>query len=264
MQLGTGGLDVFYVDESADDDTYAMVAIAIPLLRDKGGKWEIVWDQYFEAARKFRRDLKQVHGVPTKKELHAVKLASGRGHYRHGKQQFLPRAAAEVYKWALAHLGFLPEASVITVVADRGAMLYGASQLEASLHALFQRMQRATSGGSRNAITFFDEGHGEYRTIYRRARVYLPTGQKFPPYDTVNIPMSSFIKDANFKDSKHSHFVQVADLIAYAALLLRRAETARLTAWQAAGDLGTAYDQIPVQVLNRRASAADARGIVRI
>lgn len=74
--------------------------------------------------------------------------------------------------------------------------------------------------------------------------------------------MESFIKDANFKDSKLSLFTQIADLVAYAAFLKARQRFDCLTKWQAELNLGDAYEHIPPVVLNRHAHKHDPHGIV--
>jgi len=204
LLLESGGIDVWYVDESMDPRFLATAAIAIPLLRNSGPGWQFAWDNYLDAAMQFRRRLKATHGIAIRKELHAVKLASGRGRYRYGKEQFSRKAASGVYRWILSELGFLPERSIITVVGKGSPALYGHRRLEASMYALFQRMQRASHATSRNGMTFFDEGHGEYRKLYRKARIYLPTGSRYGGWTagaSKNIPMGLFFKDANFKRS---------------------------------------------------------------
>jgi len=72
--------------------------------------------------------------------------------------------------------------------------------LEVLLYALLQRMRTACNRSRRNGIVFFDEGHGEYRKLYRRARVFLPTGSMFGGWrggaQTQNMPLDNFTKDS--------------------------------------------------------------------
>jgi len=267
--MASQGIDVFYLDESGDSQLFVLTGVTIPLLRPTDtGVWRFVWDDYLDLYKTFRASLRAVHGISVRKELHASKLASGRGRYgRHG-QQLGPVAGSAIFRWILQRLDqFLPPSSVITVTATPTSNLYGATRLEACLHALFQRMEKACVANRTSAMTFFDQGHAENLAIYRRARVYLPTGSMFGGWfggKTKNIPMKHFFKDANFKDSKHSLFIQAADLIAYAAKLREKAPLGALTAWQAAAGLGNAYDDIPMAVLNLKASGKDPKGVVRL
>lgn len=269
MFLASGGIDVFYLDESGSADLFVLTSVTIPLLRPaEDGRWRFVWDDYLGLYRTFRTDLRNTHRVPVRKELHAAKLVSGRGAYLPNGQRLGPNAGAGVFRWILARLDrFLPPSSVMTITAKPTSSLYGATRLEACLHALFQRMERACKANDTNAMTFFDQGHGENLAIYRKARVNLPTGSMlggWPLGSTRNLPMEHFFKDANFKDSKHSLFIQAADLIAYAAMLRVKGELGLLTSWQAAAGLGNAYDEIPMGVLNLRASGKDPKGMVRL
>ncbi len=85
-------------------------------------------------------------------------------------------------------------------------------------------------------MTFFDQGHQEYRQLYRMAQVHLPTGSMLGSWGakaTKNMPLDMFVKDANEKNSKYCFFTQVADIIAYAAFLKIKGERNELADWQA-------------------------------
>lgn len=268
MRLETGGIDVFYIDESMDGHSFAICSLAVPFLRNVEGTWSLVWEDQFENIRDWRRAASRDHGIPVGKELKGQKLASGRGRYLRGKHQFSRSAAAEVYRALLAGVGFLSDMSVISVVGKSTSNLYGSTRLQALVHALLQRLRTACSKMKRNGLVFFDEGHGEYRKLYRRARVYLPTGSSRGTWNdgapTKNLPLDNFTKDANIKQSEHSYFIQLVDLVVFSLLLKIRAEEGKLTAWQDQVGLGSLYDAIPQKVLNTAASTKDPQGIVRL
>lgn len=267
MRLEPGGIDIFYIDESGDRDVFTMTAVSIPFLRQMDGLWEIVWPDHFAFIRDWRRWLRSKHRVPVQKELHGVKFASGRGRYREGKQQFSRKGAAAIYRDMLASLTFLQKLSIISVVGTRDSELYGQTKLEANLHALLQRMRKACEASGRNGLVFFDQGHGEYRKLYRRSLWYLPTGSKYGGWGaspTTNLPLDMFTKDANIKEAAHSSYIQLADIIAYALFAKVKGEVGSLAAWQSAVGLGGLYDSIPVTQLNTYASTRDPQGIVRL
>lgn len=268
MRLQEGGVDVFYVDESMDANVFAITAVSIPLLRMVDGTWMFVWEDQFNNIRDWRRRLSKTHGVPVRKELKGEKLASGRGRYRLGKHQFTRGQATRVLRDLLVDLDFLPEASIITVVGTKSSNLYGHSRLEALVIALLQRLRRACNANRRMGLVFFDEGHGEYRKLYRKAKVYLPTGSDRGGWAdgklSKNLPLDNFTKDANIKQSQHSFFIQLADIVAYSAFLKAKAEIGLLPDWQAGLGLGDLYGGIPVRVLNTKASRTDSLGIVRL
>ena len=120
----------------------------------------------------------------------------------------------------------------------------------------------------RIGLVFFDEGHGEYRTLYRRARAFLSTGSERGDWGagkgTKNLPLDNFTKDANTKESEHCFFIQLADLLSHAAFLQVKAEQKALTPWQEHLAVATLYDAIPHLVLNTNAAQKDPQGIVRL
>lgn len=267
MQLKPGGIDIFCVDESMDDRVIAISAVSIPFLRIVDAAWTLVWEDHFRAIRDWRRRARVAHNIPVAKELKGEKLLSGRGRYKHGKHQFTRAEAAAVYAALLADTGFLPDASIITAVGSPASFLYGHRSLEALVIALFQRMRTPCVDSERNGMVFFDQGHGEYRKLYRKSRVYLPTGSRLGDWGhgraTRNLPLDNFTKDANFKESQHSFFIQLADLLSHAAFLKVKGERGSLTTWQVQLAAHTLYDAIPLRVTNTDASR-DPLGIVRI
>jgi len=268
MILKPGGMDIYYVDESHDRNIYVVTAVCVPFLREEKGNWIIKWPAMFDAAKAWRRMVKDAFDIPVSKELHGVKLIAGRGNFLKGKYNFTKPKASSTYRQLLQSIDFLPAASVMSVTANRGKFLYGNDRLEACMYALFQRMRRKASNDDVNAITFFDQGHQEYRRLYRMAQVYLPTGSMLGGWGssaTKNMPLDMFVKDANEKNSKYCFFTQIADIIAYAAFLKIKGERKELTDWQSAYKLGTLYDELPGGILNKKAQLSfKSDAIVRL
>jgi hypothetical protein len=100
MLLRSDGLDIFYVDESHDRNHYVVTAIRIPFLRNVEGNWQIVWPDFLTGAKEWRKRIKNEVGIPRAKELHGVKLASGRGRYLAGRHNLKPKQAASAYETA--------------------------------------------------------------------------------------------------------------------------------------------------------------------
>lgn len=268
MLLKSGGIDIFYIDESHDRHFYVVSAICVPFLRNIEGNWTITWPTAFEAARLWRRAAKDNVNIPVTKELHGVDLLAGRGNFLKGKHNFRRPKAASVYRQLLENIDFLPDKSVMTVSASRTVSIYGNQRLEAAMYALFQRMRTKCQKAGVNAMTFFDQGHPEYRKLYRMAQRYLPTGSKLGGWDgkaTKNLPLDMFFKDANEKNSKHCFFTQLADLVAYSAFLKMRAEGNALLDWQSNANAGNIYDSLPAKFLNTHVTyQAPHDGILRL
>jgi len=266
MLLRNGGMDIFYIDESHDSRIYAVTAIAVPFLRNNGDHWSIAWPDYLDAAKSWRKRIGSELHIPLSKELHGTKLVSGRGRFLYGKRQFEKSDAADAYKKIMSWIDFIPDASIITVTGTRGAQMFGHERLERVMYALFQRMRRQCNDSARyvNAMAFFDQGHPEYRRLYRRARINLPTGSMFG-LQTRNLPLDMFVKDANEKTSHHCLFTQAADLIAYSALQKIRHERGLLEAEPAELRLHELYDALPKSKINLRANSGRPNdGIVRM
>lgn len=255
-------MDVFYIDESHDKTVYCVTAVAVPLLRKVDNLWRVAWPDYLAAAKNWRRRVAENQKIPVSKELHGWKLVSGRGNYLYGNRKLPLEQAADTYKAILGAVDFVPPSSVITVTGVRGRKLYGHERLERVMHALFQRMRRQCVDNARyvNGMVFFDEGHPEYRALYRRSTVNLMTGSFFGP--ARNLPLDMFVEDGNFKNSKHCLFTQLADLISYAALAKVRHERGILDPDQEALGIHTVYNGVPGGIKNLKAGGKD--GIVRI
>lgn len=123
MLLAPGGMDLFYIDESNDGTNYVVTAVTVPFLRPAAGGIDIVWGDYLEAAKRWRKHLYINHNIPERKELHGAQLAKRRGNYKFGKRQFTEEEAFAAYGSALASLNFFPPASIFSVSGHRGRTL---------------------------------------------------------------------------------------------------------------------------------------------
>ena len=151
--------------------------------------------------------------------------------------------------------------AVTAVTGQRGTLLYGEERLSRVMNALFQRMRTQCVARRVNAMVFFDEGHPEYRSLYRKAQKVLLTGSKMGG-GTRNLPLDMFVKDGNEKKSEHCHFTQIADLVAYAAF--SRVKQERGIA-DDNGQLSTMYSGLPLNLINTKvASGNPPDGIVRL
>jgi hypothetical protein len=119
------------------------------------------------------------------------------------------------------------------------------------------------SGGIRTTAVYVDVNSAAARPLpagrlYRMAQKYLPTGSRFGRWEdgklTRNLPLSMFPKDGNVKNSGLSYFIQIADLLCYAARLKLEYEMGELAAKRIRRDHHTVYDSIPRAQLNTLAT----------
>lgn len=264
-----------YADESDDQKCFVLSCVSIPIsqIREPASEWDRTtltndWQYYFEEVKKWRLALRDNFGIPIKKELKGSKLATGRNSYQGGRAPIYGSRAIEVYKSALQTLDFLPDKSIFSVSAVASYNMYGHRKLQAALYAMFQRLQRQMAPSKCKIMIFFDEGHAEYRTLFRKACVHMPTGSARGAWQdgsrSKSIPLSCTIEDANFKDSKSSWFIQIADLIAYATLVKLRGERGDLSEKEIRLGSASLHDSIPRRVLNVKVVTNGNDAIVRL
>lgn len=268
MDLSPNGIDIYYIDESERYPLSVTSAVKIPFLRPKNcGGWEFVWDRYLADATKWRRDLSKTHSIRFREELHGYKILKQQGQYHKTWRNLSPREATTVYEVALKSLTWLPERSIISAYATEGSRLMGYEGISACLFGLLQRMRNDCTNTGVNGMVFFDEGHSSYVRLYRMAQKYLPTGSRFGGWGsgkTKNLPLSMFAKDGNVKNSDLSYFMQIADLICYAARLKLEHERGALAAKRIGRKHHELYDAIPRSRLNTSATMKRRDAIVPI
>ncbi|WP_157357582.1 DUF3800 domain-containing protein [Mesorhizobium metallidurans] len=178
MDLLSGGIDLFYIDESARHPLYAATAVTVPFLRRSGflGPWRFVWPDYQKKVEDWRRQLSKKHGIRFREELHAYQLIKGQGQLKRNWRNLLPNEAVDLYKDALATADFLPDASIITAYSTDASQFAGETGIGVCMLTLFQRMRSQCQARRTNGLVFFDEGNKSYITAFRMAQKYLPTG----------------------------------------------------------------------------------------
>jgi hypothetical protein len=263
MFLKPGGLDCFYIDESGYNGLFVATALRVPMLRNTAAGWKFVWPDYLQKAELWRKELTKRHNIFRSTELHAFQILGRKGGYHKSHRNLSVEESYALYKDAVSWLSILPDNSIVTVAAKPGSLFYGAKDLEACFLGLFQRLRThcASKDERTNGMLFFDEGHEEYNRYYRKACKYLPTGSMFDGA-TRNLPLSMFVKDGNFKKSHLSLFVQMADLVSYAALQKLRAELGFLDAKRKERKHHELYDLIPRRTINLKATTKREDGLV--
>jgi hypothetical protein len=257
MNLQPNGIDVFYIDESERFPLSVASAVRIPLLRPNDNGWRFIWDEYLTSATRWRRDVSRYNSIRFREELHANKLIGRSGLYHKTWRNLTHEEAAAVYKNALATLTWLPERSIMSAFSNEKSKLMGHEGIAACLFGLFQRIRNHCQYTKVNGLIFFDEGHSSYIRLYRMAQKYLPTGSAFGGWGsgkTKNLPLSMFPLDGDIKNSHLSYFVQIADLICYAARLKIEHETNRLSVKRTERGHHMLYGSLPKAQLNSLAT----------
>lgn len=265
--IPNGGMDFFYIDESATNNIFIMASVRIPVLRSVGGVAKIVWPEYYEKATAWRRELSKKHGLKFREELHGAHMLTGKALIHKANRILGKEESVTVYRDALTTLTFLPDSSVMAAASTSVSNLMGQTKMTATMTALLQRIRRQSDAENLCGLVFFDEGHDEYFHAFRKAQKYLPVGSQrggWPEGPTQNRPLDMYFEDGNIKSSKYSYLVQIADLAAYAALQKIQFERGSLSTRRRGLSHHTLFDSIPVAKRNCAVQPARGDGIAMV
>jgi hypothetical protein len=220
------------------------------------------WRNYLSAIVDIRRAIKMQYGVPVRTELHGATLINPRGN-RHVKR--LPRRMrVALYRDVLEAVTVrMPQAKVLNIYVDKLRPRYPSTQTAdlqtRSWTFLIQRFDTflKSQEGTPLGIIFADETNEvKIRRILRKMRVYNPLPSLYCGY--YHNPIRQVVGDPVIRQSQHSYFIQVADLIAHA---LYRKEHRKGSYRHL--NVDRLFDIIHPLLL-REASRSDPEGIVRL
>ena len=202
-----------YVDESGDTGlagsrTYALGCI---LVRAR------TWANRFDRVIDFRRDLRNLFGLPVRAELKANYLLRNGGPLR--ALGLSEQARYSIYRQSMRlhpKLGFRTFAILVNKQLHPNRSADGLAW-----EYLLQRLERFSTqdqpGTQHLIFLVHDEGNAPLvRTYARKARRAGGAGSRFGT-GHLRLPFSGLLDDPVPRDSKQSYFLQLADLAAYAA-----------------------------------------------
>lgn len=173
------------------------------------------WPGAFDGILKFRRRIRDKFGVHMRAEIKANYLLRNGGDLRryslgHGARHVIYRA----HMRALTPLGVRAFA---IVVDKRTNFTTPAACFDLAWEGLLQRLERTSNAEKTRFMVIHDEGENDaVRRWVRRARRYLTAGSAYGAGKIV-APATMLIDDPVARQSTQSYFIQVADLLAYAA-----------------------------------------------
>lgn len=245
--------EIAYIDESYDDEIFAMSALIVPVAH---------WRDTFEAVKVHRHQLKTVYGIFTSKELHALEFVSGRGRI---SERMIPKGLrAQLFRETMDMLVGLQHVRVIS-----GAWPMNGTE-KREIHAkafsrIAERLQRRAVKSGSHILRMVDEGKDvELRRIARRSAIYNMVGSRYGMWEdgapAKNIPNDRLIEDPIFRSSARSYFLQLADFVAYALLKSETTVTPLVERYR----LHECYDRLkPIIVTEASAKDPKKLGIVR-
>jgi hypothetical protein len=204
-----------YVDESGNTGdlsaggslTYTLGCVLID-----ADHWPTAFDEFLI----FRRRLRDTFRVPMRAELKANFLIRNTGDIRN-----INLAPGQRYLIYRAHMRVLEDlpARAFAVVFDKRRHPGWAPRavFDTSWETLLQRLAITSRKENVTFVVSHDEGENDaVRRWVRRSRRYLTAGSAFGPGRLLN-PAPLLVDDPIPRKSHQSFFVQMADLVAYAA-----------------------------------------------
>lgn len=210
-----GGVLIAYVDESGDtgtpsgggaSHTYTLGCVLVDA---------DLWPGAFDELLSFRRRVRVTFGVPMRAEIKANYLLRNSGDLR--PLALAPAARKIIYRSHLRVLRDLPVRAFAIVVDKRSTAKQPSGYFDLAWEGLLQRLERTSTAEKATFMVVHDEGEDEgIRKWVRRARRHLTAGSAYG-FGSFRHPARLLVDDPVARRSHHSYFVQVADLVAYAA-----------------------------------------------
>lgn len=193
-------MHLVYIDDSGDNNLVCFSAICFPAQS---------WRGAFEHLVGARRHMKDSDNIFVRKELHATDFLSGRGRVA---PHFVAKAArGRLFNYMLSAITRLPAVQIFNACGTR-------NRHETVFRNLITRIDTNMRKAGSLALLICDEGK-DYNAMLRRMRRYNPIPSRYGAWEDgspyKNIPVDHVIEDINYRDSKHSLFVQAADFCAY-------------------------------------------------
>jgi hypothetical protein len=208
------------MDDSGERGTQLWAAVTV-----EDGAWLGVLDAWTD----YRRWLRDNFGLPIVKgrgrrvpvELHATDFATGAGDWRHLHVNQAARLRA--FRVGLRLIGRHANVFAVAWVPSRKVSAsYAPFHVSPAVDCWRTVLERlatfsTNSAGGQRVLAFLDEGYGgQFTGVLRKMRRYHLVGSLYG--GALSAPAPMLVDDPVVRDSKHSVFIQMADLCAYAAL----------------------------------------------
>lgn len=211
---------LMYVDESGDSGLVGSPKRYFILsgLIVHESKWRPVLDRLVL----FRRRMNGLYGLPQTVEFHAAPLMARTGK----KLSHIPKVhRLGIIRAYVSELSQIQDLRLINIVVDKQTKSAGTDVYELAWKTLIQRFENTLNarnfpGGATQpdtGILLPDDGQTDrLRHLLRRMRAYNPIPTRYPsPTGYRNLPLRHVIEDPLHRDSRHSYYVQSADLVSW-------------------------------------------------
>lgn len=195
-----------YIDESGSPGGSRTFTLACVLVSDER------WSAAFDDLIRYRRFLRDRFGVPVRAEIKASHLLRPGGAFRELALSESVRAA--IYRGTVRLIPKVNlQAFAVVVLQEAGV----ADPRLTAWEYLLQRLERFATKTPTRVLIVHDEGDADFvRKLARKARRAGGAGRAFGT-GYLQLPFAGLIDDPVPRDSRQSYFLQLADLLAYAA-----------------------------------------------
>jgi hypothetical protein len=203
---------ILYYDESGDDGfprySSPLFVLSTNYIHDSR------WREAFEKIRDFRRMLNANYGLPMKMEIHSKEFLQNKMPYR--PFSFTEEKKIEIIDQYCECISQLPIQVVNVVINKLLIRKPSYPVLDNSLTYSVQRVVNTIPDVTEKLLIISDEGRiPKMRTTTRRLQVFNPIPSRFMGGVVAQRPIDRLIEDPLPKESQHSYFIQVSDLIAF-------------------------------------------------
>jgi hypothetical protein len=139
--LRSGGIDIFYMDESIRYPNFFATVVRVPVLRNQENQWHFVWENAHDQAGQWRRLLSKRHNVKFRQELHAHEILGRKGLLHKQNRNLTVDESFSLYAEALSSLTFIEDGSIFTVASTAESNVLGNRGMDACLVSMFQRIK---------------------------------------------------------------------------------------------------------------------------
>lgn len=201
-----------YVDESGDRGPQGSQSYSLGCVVVRASQWP----ESFDALIRFRRFLRDKTGLPMRAEIKANFLIGNKGDLRplglsEKTRRFIYRGLLRLQP----RLGF----QAFAIVINKPLLFQRRADADVMAYAwtfMMQRLEHLTRHPQDQILILHDEGEPEtIRKIARRFRRFGTAGSLFGGGYVIP-PFVGLIDDPVSRNSRHSYFLQLADLTAYA------------------------------------------------
>lgn len=195
-----------YIDDSKDSALACFSALVLPASRWLAAERLII---------DYRRRLKTSDGILVTKEFHATDLVAGRGDLGAVVSKW---RRARIFEDALTFVTTLPNVAILNACVPR-------SLEDRAFERLAGRLNVFATKAQSHIMLIADEGK-DFTPLIRRMRrsncITSAHGSWSGDAASKNKPLDRIVEDIVYRDSKHSTFIQLADLCAFSLLRFER------------------------------------------